>query len=279
LKGFQTKAENDCVYRYEKGSRVAKELPIKVVGSENDLYTPDVEKIITEKYENPANSVLDKLRRFEFPPDQDKILLVNYFLLLNQRTPAKREQTMKMVDEAISKQLEQYEKEKEAAIAEHPSRKGIIEKNFERVKELLTTENNLRDQVWQRNLGVNVYPMMLTALMSMNWCFVESPKNDSFVTCDAPFFYTKGIGLAKATSEVFFPVSTRLVLWLNWYPMKRNDVEATNAMRNEINKRMVATATRYVFFCAEEDWLKNYCSSEKLEMRHLDLPKLLKTQS
>jgi hypothetical protein len=276
LRGFQTSSGSNCVFRYEKTTRFARELPIPVVGMENDLYPPDIEAFLTEEYENPANLVLDKLWRFELPTDEERGALVQYFLLMRERTPFRKKESVAELRERIPERLESLESEKNEALAAHPDKSAIIESNFERIKNLLTSREELKEQIWL-NMLVNLnLPLMYNALLMMNWYYIVSPRCERFITSDAPFFFTSGIGLNKPMSEVFFPVSTRMVLWLNWYSLKRQVIESTQSMTNEINKRLVYNASKYVFFSKEEKWLRSFCVSKKLELLTLDLKSLMK---
>ena len=279
MKGFQTKAGKDWVVRYEKGNGPVKELPIKVVASENDLYPPEIEHHLNERYEKPANRVLEKLRRYELASKGDRLALVEYFLLMRERTPSKKQETSGKVNELIPERLKLIESERDAALAAHPEKKEVIGANFDRIKNYIDSDGAISEQIWLRLLQNMTFPRIFNALLAMNWCYVVNKSKDSFITCDAPFFFTSGIGLNKPSSEVFIPISARIALWLNWYPIKRHIIEARQSIINEINKRQVHNSTKYVFFSEEQAWLKNYCASNKLELRTLDLANLMRRKT
>lgn len=276
LKGFQTKEGNECVVRYERGSGRSKVLPIKAVANENDLYPPEIERFLNERYEKPANTVLRKLREFETISFESRVVLVEYFLVMRERAPWKKDQAYENVVKVIPERLREIELEKEAAIAAHPSKRQTIESNFERINAYMNSGTDLSKNIWLGMLQNLDLPRIFNALLAMNWCLVVSRIKDSFITCDAPFFFTSGIGLNKPNSEVLIPISSRLSLWLNWYPVKREIIEARQSIVNEANKRQVSNAKKYVFYSNQYDWLSAYCKMKTLDLRTLELGSLMR---
>lgn len=241
-----------------------------------DLYPPEIEKALTEVYENPANKVLDRLRGFQLPTDAERATLVQYFLLIRERTPSRKEESIVNIEKMIQEQLGNWESEKEAALKEHPEKGSIINANFDRIRQILTSRQEFKRDLWLKTLVELNFPAAINALLMMNWYYIIDAKIDRFITSDAPFFFTSGIGLNKPNSEVFFPISTRIVIWLNWYSLKTQMIESTQAMTNEINKRLVWNASRYIFFSKEQEWLKKYCKIGKPDLRTLDLHNLMR---
>jgi hypothetical protein len=68
-------------------------------------------------------------------------------------------------------------------------------------------------------------------------------------------------GLKDPQAELTFPISSQIILWASWnydlvpgYFDISKDKFARNFI-NEINNRIIGTATRYVFHATREEWI------------------------
>lgn len=83
-----------------------------------------------------------------------------------------------------------------------------------------------------------------------------SENGPSFLTCDNPVFFFPEIGMGNPGSEISFPVSTDVTLWLSWTTdPKEGYYPATQSVVKEMNRRVASGTTGYVFSPVDESWI------------------------
>lgn len=276
LRGFSIpNSEEQEIYRYEKNSSEPKRLPIDKVAQMKELYPQQVETILTTNYENPANKILKRLRDGFHPEFQDRLTLIDYMILMWQRTPYKRDEIKNQLEKEVPKRIQEIMDETDRLIQEMPDKKDIIQQRRDLFISKYESGDFSNDEIWLRLLIEAKFPLIRSTMLKMNWITVHSEKDDYFITGDCPFFFTRGIGLSNKESEVIFPISSKTILWINWYNIKKRQFKAGHSLATEINKRMFSISERYIYSPFSSNWLKNYCLSETVQLQKLNLTKSL----
>jgi len=61
LKGF-TSSDDDMIWVYEKGGSLKYRANVKIIAQKPNYYSPEVERYLANNIEDPANSVIKKIR-------------------------------------------------------------------------------------------------------------------------------------------------------------------------------------------------------------------------
>ncbi len=90
----------------------------------------------------------------------------------------------------------------------------------------------------------------------MTWQFLTTTGGHGFLTSDNPVFFHEGLGIGHQLSEVTFPISTNITLWATWRTdLLEGFVQTTEQVVDEINRRMVSVASRWVFHGRYRRWI------------------------
>ena len=115
-------------------------------------------------------------------------------------------------------------------------------------------------------------PRIVAAFAAMTWVCLVAEGRPVFLTCDDPVCFFRGIGIGKPKSEVTFPISSNISLWLTW----RKDLSegyfvALPYVVKEVNRRVAKNAKRYLYHAIEEDWVLPFAKKGKWELHLMNL--------
>jgi hypothetical protein len=96
-------------------------------------------------------------------------------------------------------------------------------------------------------------------LAGMTWLFMVSKDQEIYITNDNPVFIHPRIGMNKINSELTFPISSDVTLWIvpRWEYLNLSYVEAKPAFIKEANRRIVFNASRFFYSGKKRDWIPN----------------------
>ena len=148
---------------------------------------------------------------------------------------------------------------------------------IESVEELREAFENFEEKFEIETDRTHAMAMSLTliggiteAFLRMNWCLCVAPDDASFITCDCPvnvFFpagrgrVAFGAGIGMPGVKISLSLSPRVCLLLDYETTQRRR-RVEKSFVNEVNRRMVAGAERFIFasFDAKQirEWVKRY---------------------
>ena len=156
-------------------------------------------------------------------------------------------------------------------ISQHPEKKENLLKSLDEVHRVESKwVNEFPLEVWYRNLTPDALPNVQSVLQKMNWIFLTSENKHAFITSDNPVFFFESIGMGKPESQIFFPISSQIVLFLNWhsrYPKSYLNVKDTSI--RQINKRIASTATRFVYHSTENPGIASLVNKQTWTFKRL----------
>lgn len=118
--------------------------------------------------------------------------------------------------------------------------------------------------------GLELKPGIVEAIRNMKWRFFVAEKGLSYLTCDNPVFFFPEIGMGNPGSEISFPVSSDVTLWLSWtVDRKEGYYPVPQSVLKEMNRRVVSNATRYVFSLVDETWVCPFAFKGKWQTQGL----------
>jgi len=247
LKGF-TSSDDDMIWVYEKGGSLKYRANVKIIAQKPNYYSPEVERYLANNIEDPANSVIKKIRDRKKLTQSEKEKLAIYMVVMLKRVPQSKIR-MKKNAPFIAQSLQQkWDKEIAKLVLEDPSQTDLFEKRRTEIKANLEKySKNLPKDFWLELIPPERTPNSVKVIPEMTWLFLTCEKFPAFLTCDNPVFYFQGIGVGKPESEITFPISSNIVLWATW----RSDIqEGYSQIKNqaikEINRRTATNATRFI---------------------------------
>jgi Protein of unknown function (DUF4238) len=270
LRGFASPVD-DMVWTYEKGGPIKFKSDVKKTGHETDYYSLEIESYLANKIENPANPVIEKIRRKEELKKPDKKKLAKYMVVMLKRVPQSKIRMKEMAPGVAIKQEEKWDKEISKLINEHPDKTDLLEKRRAEIKQNLEKySKNPPKDFWLSLIPQERSPSVINILQEMTWHFLTFDEYPAFLTCDNPVFYFSWMGIGKAESEVTFPISSNIVLWATW----RKDIEEQYSETNiqtlkEINRRTAKNSTRFVYHARDESWIPRFISKENHKLNRL----------
>lgn len=258
LRGFASDHERTLIWQFGKQGEAPLEIPIRVAAQRRDFYPEDVEKFLAEAVEGPANPILDQLREQRVLDGEQRWVFARYVLAMSRRTSFNRDWLLEnVIPEVLEKRFPEL-------LEQLPKHQDAIRSLQEAWTERLPPE--LDPSETRPNLGEEV----IAGMCLMTWRFLVAEGPSYFMTGDNPVFYDRHLGMGKPTSELTFPLSTRVALWLTW----RSDLEERfyptpqGAVR-EVNRRTAHGATRMLFYHKAAPWVGVLASRKKHRLTRL----------
>ncbi len=272
LKGFTDIKIPSSIWVYEKGGQRIFNTSPKNIAHGKRFYPDETELYLSNEIESPSNPVLNKIRERKAITQKDKVSLSNYITVMLKRVPYAKER-LKTAAPKVSEELEKdIDAEFEKRRKKNPSKTRELEKRRREAKGILNriSGESLED-VWLDVIPQEMTPKISRLLSQMTWRFFICEEPNSFLSCDNPVFFHESIGMAKEHSELTFPISSHIVLWVTWWGQDGEYINATNLIIKEINRRMASNATRFIYFNKKRDWVVTL-ANKKTHRLHLIPP-------
>lgn len=237
----------------------------------NNYYTyetiRDSKDAIIEKtlawIESQTVPAFEKVLKRERITAEDKEVLSIYIGFLRCRIPVFEKSTYELY-EKMSKQMNKK------MISSEEKLKKILEKSGEPIEEIddekirylyeIIQDENYEIE-FHRNLGIKEMLEMSVELahhfLHMDWFFLCSQKNKSFIVTDNPFLLIppknhttnlkKGVGIITPGAQKIIPISHNTVLLMLDRGVKTNYVIASEKDMRGINLTLTANCERFVF--------------------------------
>jgi len=269
LRGFCR--DGNHLWVFDKQDQHAFTTHVKNVASETAFYSEEVENLLAQSVEQPANQVLAAIRARKPVSPTEKRSLAAYINCLWKRVPQGKRRLRDSAS-SISQQLaSEYDSQFEEAVREHPEDREHFEKIRARIQELLDRWSaDPPEEAWLRNLAPGATPKSVAVLSQMTWRFLVFDSRPAFLTSDNPVFFFPHLGIGRPQSELTFPVSSNIVLWATW----RSDLEegyhpATENVVGKVNRRTASITTRFAFHADYEDWVLPLLNKPKRRLEPL----------
>lgn len=274
LNGFTESAISSHIWTYEKGNSKYFRSTTESIANENNCWPESKETYLAERIEQPANFVIDKIRKRLLITQEEKQILASYMVIMILRVD-KGLATMKEVfPEVVQEEFTKLEKEITDAIKRNPSKQDkllALQKTLPEAKAKYPLE--FPKKIWYENLTPEALPDVCKTLPQMTWIFVVSNRRNPFLTSDNPFFFFKGQGIKNPEAEITFPISSEITLLMTWVKRIKQFqyISAKETIIKEINTRTVSAATRYIYSSIEADWITNLAKRGKWSFNKIGL--------
>lgn len=271
LSGFCELQTPGLITRYEKGIKEIITTNISNVAQENNYYSKEVETILANEIEEPANLVIKKIREYKNITFTEKYYLSVYIVALLKRVPESKLRMKRLAPQALETVFSQINITFDNILKDNPSDSERIDKRRQEANAIRRQlEKTIPKEIWLQDINPYSSPRTLGAISSMNWRFLINKKDSSYLTSDNPVYYHYDIGVGHMNSEVTFPISKNIILWATWKNDKKEGYyPANNKFIIENNRRTASTATRYLFFSRKEEWIVNLVNKSKYNVHHL----------
>jgi hypothetical protein len=282
LKGFASESDTSHIWEYQRGRAY---LPGK---NNRDKYNPVLMSLrkagaaigeyaypradgtvdfnsyedALEQLEKPANIVFDKIRNLERIDSSDRDIFAGYMATMTRRVPARKELVKTQFPLVLEDGWRTITDELESAISQvDPSDQGRIDVLTTRLAACRLIIEEYRRSGMPREMELktiveSTMPRIHEAMIAMTWQFLVAPEDHKFVTSDNPVHTFKGgVGFSKPYSELTFTVSARVALLGTYRKVQEGYVNVKPQLLKEINRRVIANASVYVYSPSKERWV------------------------
>lgn len=222
---------------------------VKALAAIRELYSDNIEKWLNDELEKPANPLLDKIRKRHKLTDDEKPIFVRYLWSLMHRVPSGLaqydERAAQILPDVIAATREILCKRHEIGTTDDPQfANEIAQLEAARIK----YEAEIPEEIRKQTLGMYQAPKTQNALLKQRWLYLEAPRGRGFITSDNPVCFNTAIGLGDPQSELAFPISSSICLYLKWDDFSRDRInKVTPDVVDKINNRIAGTATRFLY--------------------------------
>ncbi len=266
LRGFVESEDSEVIFRYEKGQGDYLRTGIKNVAHESKFYSDEVESYLANEIENRANPVLKKIRELRSVDAEEKRLLARYIVAMMKRVPHSKQEARRMLNDMIDPALDELASTFRQIAENEPDLKSAAEMRLLEIQQIREQKKIKPEVIWHRTIAPETTPQVSWAVEAMTWQFFFT-KSDAFITSDNPVFFFKEIGIGNDSSELVFPVSTKVVLLGSWMTnSKAGFHRAKEQQVREFNKRIASSLTRYAFYCQGIQWVSKLINRKKFTL-------------
>ena len=272
LNGFTGLSDSPYIYVYEKGAKEILRTNIKNVANENRRWSEKVEKYLSNQIEIPAQPVFEKIRNRRSITQNDKNILSAYMVVLIERVPKAQQRIKANFPKIREKTYKDLEIEIQRLIEQNPTKSNILEHNLQLLQSIMKTDfDEFPMENWYEHLNPNILPGVYKILPTMTWTFLKTNTSLSFLTSDNPVFFFEWLGIGRPESELTFPISSDICLLATWARVKEGYITTTEAIIKEINRRSASSATRYVYYSAENSGVSNLINRKNWKFKRIAL--------
>jgi len=268
LSGF-TSPKDDLLSVYEKNGPLQFRSQVSNVGHETNYYSPEVEEYLANEIEEPANQVLKNIR-YRYKIDaMEKQKLSKYMAVMLIRVPQSKHRMNQMAPSVAAKLQKEYDETLLDLIDENPDEKDRYVKRREEIRSNIEKyAKKPPKSFWLELIRPERIPAVVEAFQKMTWRFLIWDDFPVFMTCDNPVFFFDWMGIGRPESEVTFPISSNIVLWLNWRDdLKEGYFKTRSQVFKEVNRRTASNATRFVYHARTEDWIPRFIKKKHVFQR------------
>lgn len=263
LKGF---ASGDSLWVYDSLLGQSFKSTPKSVANENEMYGDELERSLANHVEAPAIPAIEKIRRGDGLSVRDREALSRYIINLWKRVPKGRDRVaarIPEVAESVRKDLhdviERISLSEPEGLLKGEARKARVDSVIDSCIDAPSPD------IWRSVLAKPGSGLPESALLDMNWNFLQAKGKDFFLTCDNPVFFFESEGVGSPQSEVTLPLSSSVCLWAHRHsPRLPQFYEARRVVVKAINRRIAFNASRFVFSERREAWILPFSQKGKL---------------
>ncbi|MFC1833648.1 DUF4238 domain-containing protein [Thermodesulfobacteriota bacterium] len=270
LKGF-AQHDGKQIWVYDKQDQRQFPTQVKSIANETRFYSPKTEQYLANTIEGPANLVLDKIRQKKPIDDKDKDVFAQYIVVMIKRVPESKtlfENRAPLVAQDLHEELRD---QLNVAASVNLEKQDFYGRRGVEIKEILDEfAENPPKKVWLGGIPPELTPRILEAIRCMKWSFLTYEEGPAFLSCDNPVFFFRSLGIGSSESEISFPISSNISLWLSWQRnLREGYYPVPDKVVKEMNRRMASNASRYVFHPIDESWIIPFISKEKWQLHRL----------
>lgn len=261
LRGFAHPDRPDHIWMYDRQERSWSCPAIKKAAQQRGYYTEEAEQWLRAAIEDPAHSVLNRLRAGDgFSPD-DRVPLAVYMAVLHTRVPKQHKKQMDAAPLMLPSTIERVRGELTDSLAEaDPARLITLLAEIDRLEAAYS--HKLPDDFVRRLRTPRASHEVVEILLKMTWRLAPSRPPHRYLTTDAPLFFFEQYGVGTLRAEITFPISPELALFGSHQgpPGVTLMRRPLSPLVKEANRRLVSAAHRFIFSPTKTAWIERVAS-------------------
>jgi acylphosphatase len=259
LRGFTDDQSVEMIWVYDKVQKIFFRANVRNVAQEKNFYGPEIEIALNSDIENPANPVLEKLRRREAITDTERYSLSVYIAVMLSRAPRRRLKIKERLPAQIEETIQKYVHSINQIAAATDIQPEIVQRRLQELEELRVRYRSEPPEPVIKEINIpRPNEKIVELIYSMVWRFLIADRGPTrFLTTDNPAFFFEAYGFGREESELSFPISSQMCLLGNWQGGKGAEglLGIPEAYVKEMNRRNTSAATRFLFYHKRADWL------------------------
>jgi hypothetical protein len=268
LKGFADTSRIAFIWVFRNGNQPFI-TAIRKIAQEDNFYSKEIEQLLANEVEYPANKVIHKIRDQKSISQEEKFTLAKYMMVMWKRVPENKEWVKKKFPEISGPIFERFSKRLSELSELRPEKIEIIEKQR---RELQEFQNNKVDEliydIWLQNIPPEKTPQSVDVFSQMTWRFMIASRGQYFITSDNPLFFFPWMGIGKEMSEVTFPITKDIALWATWrIDIGEGFFPASSQLVKEVNRRTASISTQFLYSPYPAEWIKLLANKPKSEIK------------
>ncbi len=260
LKGFVDPCDSGALWCYEIGTGRSFLANVANVAVEKQFYYDEDEEWLARNVEQPAVDAIRNLRGgapvMELA-DGDRQALCRYMAVMLTRVPRNRGRIDDMAPGVIRSVVSKLKEKVSDPGDQDPGgrdRADFVCREIDKIECRFLAEPP-KDVIADLKRPRSV-PVVENALSQMTWRVFAAAGASGFVASDNPLFFFESLGIGQRDSEVSFPISSSVLLWLTWRKdLGRGPFRADERTTRELNRRTVSSATRHAYYHENVAWL------------------------
>ncbi len=243
---------------------------VENIGSEVGMYSEAVEENLNLHVEQPTLPVFQRVLSKQILSDAERSVLAKYITVMWKRVPTGRERALTRMPSVADDVHDNLMSEIDALIEAEPAFRLRGEEVRSKAKAYIEKVKEAPPaHLWYDSFNLTDEGRVEDALLSMNWVFLHSGKQQ-YLTSDNPVFFFEHEGIGSPLSELTFPISSSIALWATRRPVQNGlHADAVGAAVKQINRRTAYNSKRFVFSKENEPWIMPFVSKGEWVLERL----------
>lgn len=202
--------------------------------------------------------MIEKIRTFKPLNNHEKAIVADYIAIMIKRTPEGETLLKKLLPNAVNELRHDLNQKFSIAATNQPHKIVFYEERNLEIGKILDKcfQDAPSKKLFSNTIPIKMTPKIPNCLKQMTWTFWFSKNSPIFLTCDNPVFFFPNRGIGNPSSELTFPISRHVALWLHRGQCRpKGYIPIAQDVAQIINQRTVINATRYVFHHCDEPWI------------------------
>lgn len=241
------------------------------LAQQNKYYSDELEDHFSKEIETPVESIFSAIRSKDQLSVEQRSMFSTFLSLQLKRVPEGKRRFHANFDRVADEVRNSTNSQIDSLVEKDPSLITIASQRKQEVHALVEKYKQAPpDNIWFQVLAGKRFDRIAEAIATMRWYFLHAPSGTQFLTSDNPVFHFSSYGLGSNNAELSLPIGHNIAMCAD----RRAGVDLAHVDTNrqlvqEINRRTVCNATRFVYARYRWHWVAKFAYKKQFKLNSI----------